>query len=710
MLKRKYNVLRFAAVGIAFCLGLFVACKNDTDGNDETGNTNVKLINLEQYKVTVYRDSLRQNVFAEVAALGSAVVSAEPSASGTVFYPTFNLEMFDLPGIGVPYDAPGIVITIADGKTTDVPIPKLETININSAFIKVINNSSYSLSLRQGGEINLLGASSGVINANQSAVYDVTPGLVSGYSLMRNTITPVAFPADITEFKRGLIYVFTYDGTSLPLTETKSVLQAVPPAVPGNIQVEVLSNSSVRLTWSEVTGATSYKVYRATGSSTASYTLIGTPTSAFYDDTALSAGQAYYYKISALSGINRESAQSTAVVAIMPPGDVLRVSAITAGSVSLIWDTFLGASGYNVYRSENEAGTYSKINTAAVSGTEFTDAGVSAYSTYWYKVSAIIEGIESPQSISISASTGSVVPDNGLAAKLLWLKTYVESNSLYIIELNSDENIGPQTLSYSGKSGVTIAMSGVGGMRTVGLSSNGAMFTVSNGVTLVLDNNITLQGLGSNSSSLVRVADGGTLVMNTGSTVTGNTYSSTSSSVAGGGVRVNYGTFTMNGGTISGNTITITATSNVSASGGGVFVSYGTFTMNGGIISNNAAYSRSNSSGAASYGGGVYAGYGTTFTMNGGTISSNFASSTANYSSSAYGGGVYTEESFRMSGGVIYGGIAAEGNSAGRGDVLYRDGGTAQYGTFSGDTFYPSGNLDTTSTTIRVVNGNLLTE
>jgi hypothetical protein len=42
--------------------------------------------------------------------------------------------------------------------------------------------------------------------------------------------------------------------------------------------------------------------------------------------------------------------------------------------------------------------------------------------------------------------------------------------------------------------------------------------------------------------------------------------------------------------------------------------------------------------------------------------------------------------------------------------VLYRQSGTAQYGTFSGDTFYPSGDLYTTDTTIRVVNGNLLTE
>ena len=98
-----------------------------------------------------------------------------------------------------------------------------------------------------------------------------------------------------------------------------------------------------------------------------------------------------------------------------------------------------------------------------------------------------------------------------------------------------------------------------------------------------------------------------------------------------------------------------------------------------------------------------------TFTMNGGEISGNAAS--GGY---GRGGGVCSYEgSIRMSGGVIYGSNAVTGlrNTAGReGAMLYRRYGTAQYGTFSGDTFYSSGDLTTWNTTIRIVNGNLLTE
>jgi hypothetical protein len=101
----------------------------------------------------------------------------------------------------------------------------------------------------------------------------------------------------------------------------------------------------------------------------------------------------------------------------------------------------------------------------------------------------------------------------------------------------------------------------------------------------------------------------------------------------GGGVKVlNGSTFTMSGGTISGNT---------TESGGGVWVEdVSTFTMSGSsTISGNNAVSGG--------GGGVRVIDGSTFTMSGGTISGN----TGKYQ----GGGVYTspDSSFRKSGSSV---------------------------------------------------------
>ena len=123
----------------------------------------------------------------------------------------------------------------------------------------------------------------------------------------------------------------------------------------------------------------------------------------------------------------------------------------------------------------------------------------------------------------------------------------------------------------------------------------------------------------------------------------------------GGGVYVHDGAFTMNGGTICGNT---------AEKGGGVFISYtdATFTMNFGEISGNTA----------EQGGGVYSDY-AGFTMTGGTISGNTAEKggglcidgtlinigggkITDNEATECGGGVYVssyETQFCMSGGEI---------------------------------------------------------
>ena len=105
------------------------------------------------------------------------------------------------------------------------------------------------------------------------------------------------------------------------------------------------------------------------------------------------------------------------------------------------------------------------------------------------------------------------------------------------------------------------------------------------------------------------------------------------------GVYIPGGSFTMEGGSIVGN----------SAGEGGGVDNHGTFTMNGGSIVGNTA---------SDYGGGVYNAYVNTFTMNGGSIKDNTAKDE--------GGGVYNHECpFTMNGGSI------EGNTADCGGGVY---------------------------------------
>jgi len=280
---------------------------------------------------------------------------------------------------------------------------------------------------------------------------------------------------------------------------------------------------------------------------------------------------------------------------------------------------------------------------------------------------------------------GTLVPGSTLAEKLSWVLSpaNVETGETYVITVDADESIISSTLSYTSRSKITIILwaSESGGEKFISPSSNGLLFTVGSGVTLVLDNNITLEGRSNNNNALVYVSSGA-MEMRDGAKITGNTTSNYA-----GGVRVgSNGTFTMNGGEISGN-----KTTSVYDYGGGVDI-FGTFTMNSGVISGNTT---------SGSGGGVYINNGGTFTMNGGEISGNTASSN--------GGGVYNNGTFRIVTGTVYGSnesITSMKNTASSGAALYANK-TAQRGTFSGTTWTSAGTLTTTNDTIKVEDGEL---
>jgi hypothetical protein len=164
-----------------------------------------------------------------------------------------------------------------------------------------------------------------------------------------------------------------------------------------------------------------------------------------------------------------------------------------------------------------------------------------------------------------------------LAKQLADLQSNAQSYNNYTLEITADETIAPQTLYFPGKNNINIRLTGVGGNRILSLSSNGSMFTINDGVALVLESNITLQGRSNNNASLVKVNSGGTLSMNNGATITGNTVTGSS----GGGVYIDKnGSFTMAGGEISGNT---------AAKGGGVYIVDGIFIKTGGTIASYAS-------------------------------------------------------------------------------------------------------------------------
>jgi hypothetical protein len=186
----------------------------------------------------------------------------------------------------------------------------------------------------------------------------------------------------------------------------------------------------------------------------------------------------------------------------------------------------------------------------------------------------------------------------------------------------------------------------------VSVDGSNAKFTMNGGV--IENNKITSATVGGG----VNVSNGA-FIMNSG-IIRGNVSDS-----GGGGVYVDGGaSFTMNGGTIGGNS---PADKNTAVNGGGVYVTGAgsTFTMKNGKIKNNTVNNTSLG------GGGVYVGANATFIMDNGKITDNTANTTA--TTAGGGGGVFVagDAIFTMNGGTISGNKAfGTGTYGGGGGVF----------------------------------------
>ncbi len=95
------------------------------------------------------------------------------------------------------------------------------------------------------------------------------------------------------------------------------------PTAPTGLTATVASASQINLSWTAVSGATSYTVYRSTDN--VSYSSIATPTEVTYNNTSgLSASTLYYYKVTATNaqgeGASSSAASATTIAAAASAG------------------------------------------------------------------------------------------------------------------------------------------------------------------------------------------------------------------------------------------------------------------------------------------------------------------------------------------------------------------------------------------------------
>ena len=135
------------------------------------------------------------------------------------------------------------------------------------------------------------------------------------------------------------------------------------------LELKVLKNGykSLKLSWKPADGAVKYQVYRSKTGKTGSFALKFTTKNTAYNNTAVTCGTTYYYKVRAVATDGTKGAFSSVVKNTVQPSTVkiTKVNCIDEWKVRIYWNKVAGASGYQIYRSKKGADSWKLYKTVS---------------------------------------------------------------------------------------------------------------------------------------------------------------------------------------------------------------------------------------------------------------------------------------------------------------------------------------------------------
>lgn len=189
------------------------------------------------------------------------------------------------------------------------------------------------------------------------------------------------------------------NGEIAPSTVYSSVVSAAFIAPPTEINITSVSTSSATLSWTAVTGATGYEIYKNNTNNSATAELIKTQTGVSAEIKGLSSGTVYYFWVRSLNSTNDAgdfSEAFTCKTLLAAPQNIF-AAAVSTTSVEVTWDSVIGATGYDVYYgTSNSIGTMTKA--ASTTDTVYTVSALTAGTTYYFRVKATDASTESTAS------------------------------------------------------------------------------------------------------------------------------------------------------------------------------------------------------------------------------------------------------------------------------------------------------------------------
>ena len=188
------------------------------------------------------------------------------------------------------------------------------------------------------------------------------------------------------------------------------------PNAPSNLTATATSESSIDLAWTDnATDETNFKVQRSdtSGSGFSTIATLAANITSYSDTAGLSAGTTYYYRVHASnsagnsSNSNEAHATTTATPTTVPAAPSgLSATATSETSIDLSWtDNATDEANYVVQRSTTSGSGFATIATLAANATSYTNSGLTALTTYYYRVYATNSVGDSGFSNEVSATT-----------------------------------------------------------------------------------------------------------------------------------------------------------------------------------------------------------------------------------------------------------------------------------------------------------------
>jgi fibronectin type 3 domain-containing protein len=241
-------------------------------------------------------------------------------------------------------------------------------------------------------------------------LYIVKRALTSGgpYAVIAAGLSSPSFTDAAVSKNTEYSYVVAVvvNGAESAHSNEASALPPVPPESPVNLLISGTTATTIGLVWMDASSTeTGFQVDRSVDGVNYAQVALHPADSTAHTDTDLAPATTYFYRVRAfnVAGLSGP-AEVSGTTLPLPPATPTGLSATPANArVTLVWDATEGADTYRVSRATTSGGSYVTIADSLTSPA-FTDLAVSNGATYFYVVSALNAGGESPASSEVSAT------------------------------------------------------------------------------------------------------------------------------------------------------------------------------------------------------------------------------------------------------------------------------------------------------------------